>query len=318
MTKKQKYYEYLYRRLVLEHSEWNGKDKFVHREMKLPSELKELLDQIFVKWGLTFHRNVALNLEKFQLWREGFGAVRNFEYIEVASYFVLYCCLADRILDTQRFTDQEKEIVYQDIKNFWNGSYNGDGEFSELHKIRKKILIFFDKNEKTQKNKYQILKDKISRALISERFMYDHSIDDFNSDMDPHNILDKSVEFVSASFLIAAWDLFGKEEIKTADLIGEIFGYVDDICDYALDMETGTLNMVLFICMNERTDISTMKWMEEAAGHIEIMIRLLENKVEQLRNRVDTQLYLYLLDELWNWTGDIRKYIANYSEYSHI
>ena len=318
MTKKQKYYEYLYRRLVLEHSEWNGKDKFVHREMKLSSELKELLDRIFVKWGLTFHRNVALNLEKFQLWREGFGAVRNFEYIEVASYFVLYCCLADRILDTQRFTDQEKELVYQDIKNFWNGSYNGDGEFSELHKIRKKILIFFDKNEKTQKNKYQILKDKISRALISERFMYDHSIDDFNSDMDPHNILDKSVEFVSASFLIAAWDLFGKEEIKTADLIGEIFGYVDDICDYVLDMETGTLNMVLFICMNERTDISTMKWMEEAAGHIEIMIRLFENKVEQLRNRVDTQLYLYLLDELWNWTGDIRKYIADYSEYSHI
>lgn len=318
MTKKQKYYEYLYRRLVLEHSEWNGKDKFVHREMKLPSELKELLDQIFVKWGLTFHRNVALNLEKFQLWREGFGAVRNFEYIEVASYFVLYCCLADRILDTQRFTDQEKEIVYQDIKNFWNGSYNGDGEFSELHKIRKKILIFLDKNEKTQKNKYQILKDKISCALISERFMYDHSIDDFNSDMDPHNILDKSVEFVSASFLIAAWDLFGKEEIKTADLIGEIFGYVDDICDYVLDMETGTLNMVWFICMNERTDISTMKWMEEAASHIEIMIRLLENKVEQLRNRVDTQLYLYLLDELWNWTGDIRKYIADYSEYSHI
>ena len=65
MTKKQKYYEYLYRRLVLEHSEWNGKDKFVHREMKLPSELKELLDQIFVKWGISTLERRIWSSKKF-------------------------------------------------------------------------------------------------------------------------------------------------------------------------------------------------------------------------------------------------------------
>lgn len=313
MTKKQRYYEYLYRRLVLNHVEWNGKEKFIHREMKLSPDLKELLDQIAVRYGITFHKNAVLNLEKFQLWRENFGVFEDSENAEAATYFVLYCCLADKILDAQRFTRQEKEIVYQDIKNFWNYSYNEKGKFSELYKIRKKTLDFLTRKGKVQKERYKILRDKIDRALISECFMYNYSLKDFKSDMDMHNILDKSVEFVSASFLISIWDIFGKEEIETTDLIGEIFGYMDDICDYVLDLETGTLNLALFICVNEKADFLLRERIAESVSNTEVMIGLLEDKVKRLQNRIGTQMYLYLLDELWNWTGDIRKYITKHS-----
>ena len=318
MTKKQRYYEYLYKRLVLVHREWNGEGKLIHKEVELSQELKELLDQISGRLGIRLHKNAVLNVEKFQLWREEFGATVDSKYVEAATYFVLYCCLADKILDTERFTQQEKERVYLDIKNFWNSSYNKSGEFLELYKMRRKVLGFFAEMEKLYNNRYRILKDKIDCALASECFIYDHSLTDFDKDMNVHNVLDKSVEFVSASFLIGIGDLFEKEDIDVTDLIGEIFGYIDDICDYVLDLETGSLNMALLICMNEKKNISLEERIGETVIHMDIMISLLEDKVIQLQKKVSTQMYLYLLDELWCWTGDIRRYVTEYPESNDI
>ena len=88
---------------------------------------------------------------------------------------------------------------------------------------------------------------------------------------------------------------------------------MDDICDFVLDLETGTLNLALFICVNEKVDLLLRERIAESVSNTEVMIGLLEDKVKRLQNRIGTQMYLYLLDELWNWTGDIRKYITKHS-----
>lgn len=58
-------------------------------------------------------------------------------------------------------------------------------------------------------------------------------------------ITDKSVEFVSASFIMAIYDYCVERVIEVSEIIGWIFGYMDDICDYMSDMENGSLNVLL-------------------------------------------------------------------------
>ena len=58
-------------------------------------------------------------------------------------------------------------------------------------------------------------------------------------------IMDKSVEFVSAAFIMAIYDYCVERVIEVSEIIGWIFGYMDDICDYMSDMENGSLNVLL-------------------------------------------------------------------------
>lgn len=58
-------------------------------------------------------------------------------------------------------------------------------------------------------------------------------------------ITDKSVEFVSAAFIMAIYDYCVERVIEVSEIIGWIFGYMDDICDYMSDMENGSLNVLL-------------------------------------------------------------------------
>lgn len=147
-------------------------------------------------------------------------------------------------------------MVYKDMDKFIEMSEAVTCDLEELYELRVKVQKFVRTKQKSD-NTYALLQTKIARAIKSEQFMAVHSVKDFDTKMEFEMVTDKSVEFVSAAFIIAAYDFAEKDVIiEASETIGWIFGYIDDICDYMSDMETGSLNSLLFICTDMQSDMS--------------------------------------------------------------
>lgn len=46
---------------------------------------------------------------------------------------------------------------------------------------------------------------------------------------------------------------------------------------------------------------------KQAAVNVGCAIRKLDLKVEQLETMIGKEMYMYILNELWDWTADVRK-----------
>lgn len=46
---------------------------------------------------------------------------------------------------------------------------------------------------------------------------------------------------------------------------------------------------------------------KQAAVNVGFAIRKLDLKVEQLETMIGKEMYMYILNELWDWTADVRK-----------
>ena len=310
MDKNCEYYNYVYHRMIVQHKEWNKQHKVICSEITLPLYLTKLLNRIEQKYNISLYKSAKANFNKFYIWSMECCNQVNEEYIQTATYFVLYCCLVDKILDSEKFPLDYKYMVYKDMDKFMEMSEEVTYDLRELHELRMKVQEFLRLRQNFEDSVYMLLQKKIVHAIKSEQFMAVHSVKDFDTSMELKWVTDKSVEFVSAAFIIAVYD-FAKENviIEAAETIGWIFGYIDDICDYMSDMESGSLNSLLFICTDLKRNMDIEERVEEAAINVDYVIEKLELNIIRLEELVGKQMYWFILNELWDWPADVRKKI---------
>ena len=149
----------------------------------------------------------------------------------------------------------------------------------------------------------------MERAFSSECFMFYHPLDKFEETMELSKLTDKSVEFVSSSFWIAAYDVNDDRMEEAAEIIGEIFWLIDDVCDYMPDIETGSMNSALIFCTDTAQKLPLERRIEQAAMNMEKMIHTLEDRVEKLEGLIGGEMQRFILNELWVWMADVRKHV---------
>lgn len=301
-----KYYQYIYQKLVLKHKDWNIQREKPHKIFETPVDLIQIMNRIELKYGISLHKSAKINIEKFYIWCNECCGQINKEHIQTATYFVLYCCLADKILDSEKNFLNYKYMVYRDLENFIKMSDTVTGDLYEMYELRKKIQGFIKVKQQSGNSNILLIKEKINRAVRSEQFMATHSINDFDVSIKESLITDKSVEFVSAAFLIAVYDTINEQVVEVSETIGKIFGYIDDICDYVSDMETESLNSLLFVCPKTSEISGNMEWTTEK---VDLAIKTLEKEVSKLKKTVGKEMYVFILNELWDWMADVRKKI---------
>lgn len=115
------------------------------------------------------------------------------------------------------------------------------------------------------------------------------------------------------SFEIAAYDSVHSVQDRMreiANLIGELFWLIDDVCDFPADIEEGSMNSALVFCTDMSRVMSVYKRVEYAALNIDGMIQELELTVEHLRKIVGNEMCRFIRNELWDWTRDVRKRVV--------
>ncbi|MDO4306362.1 MAG: hypothetical protein Q4C77_05965 [Eubacteriales bacterium] len=310
MFDKQKYYNYIYHRLVLKHCDWESENLNEKRNAVLEEQLNTILDQIRFTYGFDLRRNARINMEKFRIWRRELGLPDADYYAYVATCFVVFCCLEDKILDSRRFSSDEKEALCGELSLFWNREMLERCRFPEVWALGTQVAEFLAKQEKIDSSRYLALKDKIDRAFSSETFLYHHPLSSFDGKLNLCCLTDKSVEFVAASFEIAAYDSDQNKIKEIAKLIGELFWLIDDICDFPADIEDGIMNSALIFCTDISQEMPLYERIEHAAFHMEYMIRELECRNEYLERMVGAELCRFIRNELWDWTLDVRKRVT--------
>jgi hypothetical protein len=307
INNKKEYYKYIYNRLVQQHLEWKSEKTGLLSNIALDRELEILLDGIYEQYNWHFHENARANIQKFRLWRKEVGLQDNESLVYAATCFVIYCCLVDKIMDSRKFPKEEKTVLCKELHIFWEEKSDVSLTFPHVTLLGMKIKEFLFRNVKKTEKRFSSMVDKIDRAFASECFICTHPLHCFNTTIQSHDLTDKSIEFVSASFWIAAYDATDKKMEELAEIIGEVFWLIDDICDFVADLEDGTINSALFFCTDMTQEMSLDERVNKAVENMEMMIQRLEVKVERLKELSTTQFADWILNELWTWTADVRK-----------
>lgn len=307
MINKKIYHSYIYERVVLQHLSWKSVKKSYDQDIALDSELGSLLDDIYMKFNWSFHKNAKTNIAKFRLWRKEFSLPENDTLVYAATYFVLYCCLVDKIIDSRCFSEDKKKLLCKELNSFWKITSESVCAFSEVALLGKRMKrLLFRKSLQNNFKWFQLL-HKINRAFSSECFLYEHPLECFNTNIQLHNLTDKSICFVSSAFEIAALDSFNIRMEKLSEIIGNIFWLIDDICDFAADLEDGIINSALLFCTDLKQEMSIEHRINYALSNMEVMTQKLEAEIEEMNILASTELSNWILNQLWEWTADIRK-----------
>lgn len=308
---KSKYYKYVYNRLVLQHISCNSQQVGLYKKVVLDKELKNLLDEIYRQYHWNFYENARANIVKFRLWRKEFNLPENEMLVYAATYFVLYCCMVDKILDSRQFSQDEKKVICKGLETFWENSSRKMCLFPQVDLLgeRTKQLLFKAGIKSDIKASY--LHNKISRAFSSEIFLFNHPLDCFSTIIQLQDLTDKSVEFVSGAFCIAAYDCTDCKMETISTSIGSIFWLIDDICDFAADLEDGNINSVLVLCTDMSQEMTIKQRIDQAFTNMEFIIQRLETEVEKLKSCVSKEFFDWILNALWMWTGDVRKAVVS-------
>ena len=161
MISERQYYQFIYKRLIEKNMHLFAdcdESKLVCIEM--PKEqfrwFYELLDCVEKNYGFDMQKILLPNYNKFVLWQKCFMQECKIENIEIAMQFIVFCCLADKILDSKRFLIEQKEVVIHklNIKHFISNSDYVSDEFQELDRLLNNIRWFIEKHK--EKNSVEL------------------------------------------------------------------------------------------------------------------------------------------------------------------
>lgn len=269
--------------------------------------LYELLDQVEKKYEFNMQKMLLPNYRKFYLWQKHFLGKVDSKRIEIAIEFIIFCCLVDKILDSRRFTNQQKNYVCEKIitRNFFSIQEYESNHFIELdillNDIRKYIIDSKSKDE-------EVLKVAIGKALESEVYMYRNilGITDLMKKEDYHFLTDKSIEFEKAAFMLSTYDDNRDETNIAATNVGEIFWIIDDLCDLIEDVKCKQKNSLLFLNIEYEGNIDITQRVKLASQNIGIYISRLKYNLIQLKCNAGVDFYDYIVNEIWEWCENVR------------
>ena len=270
-----------------------------------------LLDEVYRKYGFDMQKTCAPNYNKFLIWQKENGGLVNYKDILIATEFIQFCCLADKILDSRRFNNEEKEQVRSklNVNLFLSEQEYKSQYFEEMDILLNDIRRILTNEESTKSPYYSIIIEKMDKAFKSEIYMSTNFLLPNQSikDDEMNLLIDKSIEFEIAAFLLCSLSSPGKNTLKVSKCIAEIFWLIDDLCDFTEDINCGRKNSALFYCSSKNIEMKLADRVEMAYGNINQFIDLLIKKIIELRDMVGTDLYEYILNEVWEWCGSVRK-----------
>lgn len=271
--------------------------------------LYELLNQVENNYGFDMQKMILPNYKKFVLWQRCFLNDFDATRVKIATEFIVFCCLVDKILDSNRFSDSDKELVCQKLNAryfFAEHEYKSDG-FFELDILLNNIRSFIV-NSKSQEEQEKLL-CFIDKALVSEVYMYRNTLEmnDKMSKSEHHLLIDKSVEFEKAAFLLASFGNNTKKSESSAENVGVIFWIIDDLCDLIEDMGCKRRNSILFMGVNSEEVVELSQRFNIACANLNIFIEILFENLNNLKDNSNTTFYNYILNEVWEWCTSVRK-----------
>jgi hypothetical protein len=315
MVTEKSYYSALYEKLVVgNYDMFSSCMEREHRNIGINvgffEWLYNLLKQVEDKYEFDMQKMILPNYEKFASWQERYMGGTDIEKIEIATEFIIFCCLVDKILDSERFTDEEKKMVIDKIavNNFSSMQEFESDNFIELDMMLNKIRLFILKIQCGDSEKEKLM-ESMDRAFASEIYMYRNKLGDKDSikKQDYHFLVDKSVEFEKAAFMLATYTYNSEESEIAANNVGEIFWLTDDLCDLIEDVKYRRRNSVLFIGIDSESPMDISNRMEYAVDNMDMLIeRLIKNLYELKANSCDI-FYGYIVNEVWEWCIGVRK-----------
>ncbi len=276
-------------------------------------ELFLLLDKIQRKYEFDMQTMCIVNYNQFVLWQQSNLGLVHYEDMLAAIKFMVFCCLADKILDSGRFCCEQKECVCKkmDVQAFVSDQQFVSDSFEELDELLNDVRVFLGSERVKVSPYYEIIVEKIEQAAISEIYMARHPLLPVEMH-DPNKMMllvDKSIAFETAAFLIASVSHRSDKMAVAAECIGKIFWMADDLCDFVDDVKNRRRNSILFYC-TQKKEMRLADRVEEAFANIDLFINELEHHLLVLKGLVSHEMYEYVLNEVWEWCSGVRKYTA--------
>lgn len=263
--------------------------------------LMRLLDSIEEKYGFNMHTQCKVNYEFLTVWREMCDIYVDDVYLTAAVKFILACCIADKILDSKRFVQDEKESVSGMLMHIRENNYQiaQTERFNELgilfNEIFHVIYSIWDEDLK------QMLINKIERAFRSEDFMWRYKLTDVSErDIDFSLLVDKSIEFESAALLLSISQEYNNKYVSCANLIGKIFAMVDDMCDFIEDIKNNRINSILY-WNRFNCDNTLENRIDSVVDNMESFIAKLDSAITELKAHVSDDAYYYIMGMIKEW-----------------
>lgn len=308
-----KYYQYLNERFILKNKVLFDRGTAANKdaEFEKPSgnicaELEGVVRQINEAYGF----DMAVNYRQIALWQQNFCAAPDEAAMMAACKLVLFCCLADKILDSPRFGAEEKEKICCKLhtKYFDGTSSFEQDEFPEMNRLGNEIREYLlAAAEENTKEVFMVL-EHLEKAFISERYMYESVLqrNESMSQSDLPLLVDKSIEFETAVFLLGSIGNNDARSLSAARTISRIFWLIDDLCDFPDDVHAKRRNSLLLLCVPQYGPLSLAERVEIAFQNIEYPVTLLEESISDLEKMIDSEFYLFLMGQLWVWCSNVR------------
>ena len=319
MISERKYYLHIYENFLVKNSKlFNNCCINDLQRLPLPnsySRIIELLDEVERNYEFNMQKMCVPNYNQFALWQMNFMRQIDDNKICIALEFVIFCCLSDKILDSGRFTDAEKQKVCERLnvdKFFSPHTWNGD-LFPELDILLNDIRSFLTSVVCKEPEEAQYIKNCMQDAFESEIYMYSSPLKAYESisNADRHLLIDKSTKFETAAFLLSSTNHNNEISQEAALCIANIFWRIDDLCDFIEDIKFQRKNSILFFCAPNDQDMTLLTRAETAVANVDLFIGDLQNDLILLHDLVCKELYQYIIDEVWDWCTYVRLFAAS-------
>jgi len=273
--------------------------------------LIKLLNTVESKYGFNMQKMCALNYNQFVLWQNSFSKEYKEKELIIALKFVVLCCLADKFLDSDRYSDEEKIHICNkiNIKNLLSTQKYESPFFTEMDVLLNDIREFLISDHVCNVPERDYIIECIRDAFLSEIYMYKNPLQkkEKNADIEMHLLIDKSVKFEIAAFLLATIGSNSTKTIEAATYSANIFWLIDDLCDFVEDVHCKRKNSMLFYCVKDNAELLLSERVEISFNNVDIFINALEENMKSLKQIVDNKFYDYMLNEIWGWCSNVRK-----------
>lgn len=273
-------------------------------ECVLPEHIRKTLSEIADKYDYDMKKKYLINMEFISEWQKSVIGYTDVESALIASEYIVFCCVVDKILDSRRFSYDFKIslLKYIIIDSFISDIplTNDEKELECVFNLVTDIRHFLNQYSGGKKND---LMCEIEKALASECFMSTHDLKYDISKNDVHFLIDKSVCFESSALKMSLLP-FDTHSDSQAHSIGEIFWLIDDICDLLDDYKNGRINSLLYYNNNADHIDDRLVY---AVEHIDFIIIQLKEKVDLFKLQSNVTMHEFIKEQIWWWLSDARR-----------
>lgn len=262
-----------------------------------------VLDQVEAKYEFDLQKIIPLNQAMFSFWQQ-LCCCESIEGELAAVQFVLFCCLADKFLDSGRFTSQHKELICEKLRNeyFFSDTPFFSQAFPELDFLLNQVRQYLISQNLSVREADE-LSLHMQRAFDSEIFMYHNALHDPDMVPEAHISLltDKSVEFELTAFLIASAPVCTPQMLESATYIGRLLWIIDDLWDLPEDVDSHRRNSLLFLNM-PYLPVSLQDRFLHLQDLIPLYRDMLASDLQSLKETVNPQLFHCVQWQISRWS----------------